>query len=188
MAPRTPNAKQSTQAPHTERILTPNRKREVLVTRSDQISMPEIAMDNVVFVGPTAGSRQIESIPMEAQLVLDAKGVRNLHPRAGEAAFFADRVTPGAVASDGDETYALVSHIPGLYGNGEVLLLEGNHTSSVMAAVRSFTDSNLGKTLATNLRSGGKLPHFYQVVLRVHSMDEMPVEISYVLHRDLTSR
>jgi hypothetical protein len=90
------------------------------------------------------------------------------------------------VASDGDETYALISHVPGLYGNGEVLLLEGNHTSSVMAAVRSFTDSNLGKTLASHLRRGGKLPHFYQVVLRVHSMDEMPVEISYVLHRDLS--
>ena len=65
-------------------FLTPARKREVVVTRSDQISMPEIAMDNVVFVGPTAGIRQIESIPMSAALVLDAKGIRNVKPRAGE--------------------------------------------------------------------------------------------------------
>jgi len=34
---------------------------------------------------------------------------------------------------------------------------------------------------------GGALPHYYQVVLKVRSMDEMPIDIHYVFHRDLES-
>jgi hypothetical protein len=32
------------------------------------------------------------------------------------------------------------------------------------------------------------MPRFYQLVLRVQSMDSMPIEISYMFHRDLTPR
>ena len=169
-------------------FLTPNRKREVVVTRSDQISMPEIATDNVVFVGPSAGSRQMESVPMQTEFVLDAKGIRNLKPKSGEPAFLADRAAGSSAEGTAEETFALISHVPGLYGNGEILLLEGNRTSSVMAAVKSFTDPGLARMMAAELREKGKLPHFYQVVLRIRSMDEMPVDVSYVLHRTLDPR
>jgi hypothetical protein len=35
--------------------------------------------------------------------------------------------------------------------------------------------------------ASGKLPQYYQVVLKVRSMDDMPIEIGYVLHRVLTA-
>ncbi len=31
------------------------------------------------------------------------------------------------------------------------------------------------------------MPRSYQIVLKVRSMDDMPVEISYVLHRELST-
>ena len=34
----------------------------------------------------------------------------------------------------------------------------------------------------------GTLPHFYQVVLKVRSMDDMPIDIAYIFDRDLTGR
>ena len=34
----------------------------------------------------------------------------------------------------------------------------------------------------------GSLPRFYQVVLKVKSMDDMPLEISYVMHRELSGK
>ena len=34
----------------------------------------------------------------------------------------------------------------------------------------------------------GSLPRFYQVVLKVKSMDDMPLEISYLLHRELSGK
>jgi hypothetical protein len=32
------------------------------------------------------------------------------------------------------------------------------------------------------------LPRFYQMVLRVESMDSMPIQISYILHHELSPR
>jgi hypothetical protein len=69
------------------------------------------------------------------------------------------------------------------------LYLSGNQISSTLAAVRAITDPTLARALATKLkRPDGSMPRFYQLVLRVQSMDSMPIEISYMFHRDLTPR
>jgi hypothetical protein len=74
-----------------------------------------------------------------------------------------------------------------LYGKGDILYLSGNQISSTLAAVRALTDPTLARALASKLKSpDGSLPRFYQMVLRVQSMDSMPIEISYMFHRDLS--
>ena len=55
-----------------------------------------------------------------------------------------------------------------------------------MAAVKAFTDPILARTLVSKIRTpAGAVPRYYQVVLKVSAMDEMPIDISYVLHREL---
>jgi hypothetical protein len=55
-----------------------------------------------------------------------------------------------------------------------------------MEAVQAVTDPALARTLVSKLREpGGTLPRYYQIELRVKSMDDMPVEISYMFHRHL---
>ena len=160
------------------------RKPDLLVTHGNQLSMPEIAMDNVVFLGPASGIRQVQALPVDQQIVLEPGGIRNLSPKPGEPAFLSD-LAPRDVMSLG-ESHALISHTPGLYGKGEVLYLSGNQVSSVMAAVEAVTDPALARTLVSKLRQpDGTLPRYYQIVLRVKSMDDMPVEISYMYHREL---
>ncbi|HEY1760856.1 MAG TPA: hypothetical protein VGG72_36135 [Bryobacteraceae bacterium] len=160
------------------------RKKNIQLTPSDQLSMPEIAMGNVVFVGPAGGGRQIRALPEDRQLVLGPEGIRNSSPRPGEAALLADR-NP-ADPQDTAESYALISHFPGLNGNGELLYFSGNKIPAVMGAVQYFTDPADARTLVTKMKTGGgTLPHYYQVVLKIRSMDEMPIDVSYVLHRDL---
>jgi hypothetical protein len=161
------------------------RKKDIQLTPSDQLSMPEIAMGNVVFVGPSTGSRQIRAVPQDRQLVLDSDGIRNLNPRPGEPALLTDR-NP-ANSGDTAESYALISHFPGLNGNGELLYFSGNKIPAVMGAVQAFTDSAFARTLVTKMKTGGNLPHYYQVVLKIRSMDEMPIDIAYIFHRDLES-
>jgi hypothetical protein len=162
------------------------RKKDIQLTPSDQLSMPEIAMGNVVFVGPSTSSRQSRAVPEDRQLVLDSVGIRNLNPRPGEPALLTDRnpADPGDTA----ESYALISHFPGLNGNGELLYFSGNKIPAVMGAVQAFTDPAFARTLVTKMKAGGgTLPHYYQVVLKIRSMDEMPIDIHYVFHRDLES-
>jgi hypothetical protein len=164
-----------------------HRKDNVLLTRSDQLAMPEVLMDNVIFLGPLAGNRQIEALSKGQPLVLEPNGIRNLSPQSGEPTFIPDQ--PSGSAQSGDETHALITHVPGLYGNGDIVYLSGNQISSTMAAVRALTDPTLARELVSKLKSpDGTVPRFYQMVLRVQSMDSMPIEISYMFHRDLTPR
>jgi hypothetical protein len=165
-----------------------HRKDNVLLTRSDLLSTPEVIMDNVVFLGPVAGNRQIQAISNGQPgqpFVLEPNGIRNLKPRPGEPEFIPDR-SPQAGA-DADESLALISHVPGLYGNGDILYLSGNQVSSTLAAVRALTDPTLARELVSKLKmQDGRLPRFYQVVLKVRSMDSMPIDISYIYLRDLS--
>jgi hypothetical protein len=83
----------------------------------------------------------------------------------------------------------LISHVPGLYGNGDILYLSGNQISSTLAAVRALTNPTVARALISKLKSSdGTVPRFYQMVLRVRSMDSMPIEIAYMFHRDLSPR
>jgi hypothetical protein len=164
-----------------------HRKDNVLLTRSDQLAMPELLMDNVIFLGPASGNRQIEALSKGQPLVLEPDGIRNLSPQAGEPAFIPDQ--PSGSSKDIEETHALLTHVPGLYGSGDILYLSGNQISSTLAAVRALTDPTLARALVAKLKSpDGSVPRFYQMVLRVQSMDSMPIEISYLFHRDLTPR
>jgi hypothetical protein len=161
------------------------RKRNVFPIRSDLLSMGEIAMGDVIFVGSTVGKPQIQAIPpVDQPFVLTPEGVKNLKPAPGEPAFLADALSKGA--QDFEESHALISNLPGLYGNGKILYLSGNTIASVMGAVQALTDPDLARQLVSSLKtSSGTLPRFYQVVLKVKAMDDTPVDVSYLFHREL---
>jgi hypothetical protein len=160
------------------------RRQHVLLTRGDLLSLPEIMMDNVVFIGPSAGNRQLDAVPIDRQVVLEPDGIRNLNPQPGELAFLPDHISHNS--QELEESLALISHAPGINGNGEIISLSGNQVSSVMAAVEALTDPTLARTLVAKIKTAsGTVPRYYQVVLKVKSMDDMPVEIFYVLHREL---
>lgn len=165
-------------------FLTP-RRQAVLLTRANLLSWPELTQNNVVFLGPMAGIHQTEDIPMDQQIVLDSTGIRNLKPRPGEPAFIADQPSP-----DGEESgvsHALISRIPGMNGHGTILMLAGNQISSVMGGVQAFTNPSLAQMLVSRMRtSAGGVPRYFQVVLKVRSMDNVPIEISYMFHRELS--
>jgi hypothetical protein len=159
-------------------------KQDVLVTSSDQIAAPEIAMGNVVFLGPVAGNRQMQAMSADRPFVLEPGGIRNMNPAPGEPELFVDK--PPRDPQDTEESYALISRVPGLYGNGEVLYLAGSRISSITGEVQAFTDAMFAKTLVSKMKKAdGSLPHYYQVVLKIKSMDTMPIEVSYVVHREL---
>jgi len=142
-------------------------------------------MGNVVFLGPMAGNRQMQAMSADWPFLLEPDGIRNMNPAPGEPALFKDK--PPRDPQDTEESYALVSRRAGLYGNGEVLYLSGNRISSITGEVQAFTDAMFAKTLVSKMKKAdGTLPRYYQVVLKVKSMDNMPIEVNYVLHRELS--
>ena len=160
--------------------------RNIQVLSSDQIEAPEVAMGNVVFLGSVTANRQMQAMFAGRPFALEADGIHNLHPQPGEPDLIADR--PPADAQDTEESYTLISRVPGLYGNGEVLYLSGNRAASITGGVNAVTDAALAKSLVGKLRgSDGKVPQYYQVVLKVRSMDDMPIEVSYLMHREVSA-
>jgi hypothetical protein len=169
------------------------RQKSLVVTRANLLSLPELMEENVVFLGPLTGDREIRALRVDQEILLEPDGIRNLHPRAGEPAFVPEG--PGGTEAAGSrrggedslDTYSLISRVPGLRGKGEILSLSGNQISSVMAGAQALTDPSVAKMLVSKLRKpDGAIPRYFQVVLRVRSMDGVPTEITYMFHRELT--
>jgi hypothetical protein len=167
------------------------RQKSLVVTRANLLSLPELMEENVVFLGPLTGDRERRALRVDQEILLEPDGIRNLHPRAGEPAFVPEATTavPGGRKGGEDslDTYSLISRVPGLRGKGEILSLSGNQISSVMAGAQALTDPSVAKMLVSKMRKqDGSLPRYFQVVLRVRSMDGVPTEITYMFHRELT--
>lgn len=168
------------------------RQKSLVVTRANLLSLPELMEENVVFLGPLTGDREIRALRVDQEILLEPDGIRNLHPRPGEPAFVPEATgTAGPNGRKGGEdsldTYSLISRVPGLRGKGEILSLSGNQISSVMAGAQALTDPSVAKMLVGKMRKpDGTIPRYFQVVLRVRSMDGVPTEITYMFHRELT--
>jgi hypothetical protein len=170
------------------------RQKSLVVTRANLLSLPELMEENVVFLGPLTGDREIRALRVEQEILLEPDGIRNVHPRPGEPAFIPEgpKVPPAGDAprksnEDSLDTYSLISLVPGLRGKGEILGLSGNQISSLMAGAQALTDPSVAKMLVAKLRKpDGSIPRYFQVVLRVRSMDGVPTEITYMFHRELT--
>jgi hypothetical protein len=166
------------------------RQKSLVVTRANLLSLPELMEENVVFLGPLTGDREIRALRVDQEILLEPDGIRNLHPRPGEPSFVpegAGAAKKGNGGEDSLDTYSLISRVPGIRGKGEILSLSGNQISSVMAGAQALTDPSVAKMLVGRMRKqDGSIPRYFQVVLRVRSMDGVPTEITYMFHRELT--
>jgi hypothetical protein len=158
------------------------------VATSTALTWNEIGANNLIFVGPPKFNVQIKALPMEQDLVMQddaVEGVRNLRPRPGEPAFFGNGIMDAQ--NQTGETYALISRLPGLHGHGELLVLAGAWMPGTLAACQYVTMEAHAKELLSKLRlPSGKLPPYYQVLIKCKFERWTPVQITYVLHHVLS--
>jgi hypothetical protein len=167
---------------------------EVSTTSSNLLSWQQIVDDNVLFVGPPrVFGDQLHKVPVDLNLVLREDGIHDLKDKPNQPALFADNYPSidarhPTVPDDGT-VYALVSRMPGPLGSGYVQSFSSNHSPGTRGAVEMFTVPKFARQLIANLRkSDGRLPQFFQVVIRVRYRDAIPIEISYITHRVLQLR
>jgi hypothetical protein len=164
--------------------LLSSRKRDLLLTRSNILSWQQIADHDVIFIGPPKFNLQLQAAALTQDIVVEAKGIRNLKPRPGEPVFLADRIVSGR--SQEGETHALISRTPGLSGSGQLLVIGGNASPDTLAAAEWLTHPERAKELARRLRgSGGEVPRYFQAVIKVEFKQGIPVQSSYVFHHEL---
>jgi hypothetical protein len=164
-----------------------SRVQNLSVVKTSDLSMRALVDNNVVFVGieNIFFTDQIQAAPVEVPLQPFHDGIRNVHPGPGEPAMFIDefRTAP----TEEGVAYALVTHVPGPLGDNHVESFTCNRSAGYVAAVKAFTDPNFVRSLVGELKkaSGGQMPHYYQVLLKVKFTAEVPTEITYVLAREI---
>jgi len=160
----------------------------ISLARSSELSWSQLANNNVIYVGAERIiADRMRSLPVAFEFTYDYLGVRNVHPRPGEPAFFSNPIEPSntAIAEDG-EAYALVSQIPGPVGQGGMETFTSDSAPARLAAVQWFTSPTGAKDLVARLKqSSGQIPTYYQVLLRIKFKSGIPTDTSYVMHREL---
>jgi len=161
------------------------RKPNLLLKRSNALSWEDIRHNNVIFLGSPKFNRHLKDFPAQGDFVIEGGIIRNPQPRPGESNEYRDLwKTKGELLQD----YALIHRLPGLHGNGEIMVLAASSTEGTWAAVEYVTEAAHARELVSKLQlPSGKLPDSYQVVIRARFKEEVPVEISYVTHRVLES-
>lgn len=162
------------------------RKLDVSLVRGSEVLLRGLAENDVVLIGPEiVFDQKIAGIQLQPELTPMPNGIRNLHPRAGEPAFFADAVSN--TGPENGEVYALVSRAPGPLDNTNFESFTSSRTWGRQGAVQAFTDPALAKMLLERIKTpSGEIPRYFQIVLKVKFRDTVPVNISYVMHRVLT--
>jgi len=157
----------------------------ISLLRTSELSLQQLANNNVLYIGaPVFFEDQLQRLPVQLELQNARPGIHNLAPRPGEPAILTD-VFPTGTSEDG-ETYVLITHVPGPLGTSDVEAFTSNRTPGRLAAVEWLTEPNYARTLITKLRgNSGKMPRYYQIVLKVKYKAGVPTETSYVLHHEL---
>lgn len=158
----------------------------IQLVSSMNLSWNQLGGSSVIFVGPPKFNMQIMDLPVQQDLVLEPpSGVRNVRPRQGEPALFADD-EPGG--SQSGIAYSLISYLPGLNKDGHIIVLAGSGIPGTLAATQYVTSEIYASELLKHIRlPSGELPSHYQVLIKCHYRKWVPVEIKYVLHRVLGS-
>lgn len=165
---------------------------KVSLARSNQVSWQQMAGNNVILIGGArALAERLRGLPVELPVFLTERGVQNLKPPPGQPSLLVDDYpsitgasTPGQ--PDDGEIHAIVMHAPGPLGGSEVRAFFSNHSPGTWGAVQAFTDPAMAAAIIEGLRKPtGKIPRYYQVVLKVKYREAVPTDVAYVLHREL---
>jgi hypothetical protein len=161
-----------------------HRREDVSLARADEVSWQQLSDNDVILFGPFMIDGGASALPVKTPLVLEKGGIRNLLPAAGEPSVYPD--TDFQHSPSNGEALELVSMMPGPLGRTTVVTFSSNNKWGVIGGVQSLTDPAFAKVIVEKLRDpSGKMPSYFQLVLRMKYRDGTLTHVSYVTHRAL---
>lgn len=156
-----------------QRLLLP-RGRDLMLRASNQLEWEDIGRYNMIFIGPPKYNQQTLDLPVKQDFEISHGRVQNLRPEPGEPHVFEENWSAGHVRLD--EGHALISRLPGLHGEGEMLILAGSSTECTRAAVEYVTRPEYVYTLVARLHEKQN-PRWFQIVVRARFKSQTPIAI-----------
>jgi len=179
---------------------------KIAFVRSSDLSWQQLSDSNALFVGGTKTfSQLLDALPVKPEMILEKTGLRILHPRQGESAFFPDpSIDASGLVADNGELHALISVLPAPDGKGVVgSFLASFGTGSLaasgsgdgfaaslgagsLAAVEYATNPGSVQELIDRIKDNkGRVPRYFQVALGVRFKGGVPISSRYLLSREL---
>jgi hypothetical protein len=153
---------------------------------SKDLTWNDIRANHMILLGKVDSDPQIRHFLAGSELVDEGNRIRVVHPRQGEPSEYT--VTPDSPeSSNWADKYAVISMVPGPDPSKRVLVLAATASEVPWAVAWYLTAPASAKNLVDHLRlPSGRLPDFYQVVVRAEFKGKQPTRIEYVTHRVLS--
>ena len=157
------------------------------IAQISELSAQQIADNNVIFVAipPDDFAARIQVMPTPLELIPVDNGIRNLYPQPGEPELYENKYT--TAPDEGGVAYALVTRLSGPLGNNDIESFTSRRAWGYVAAVKAFTDPDFARLVIEELKkqSGGRVPRYFQVLLKVKFDKGVPIQTDCVLTREL---
>ncbi|MGI8742512.1 MAG: hypothetical protein ACR2NN_08055 [Bryobacteraceae bacterium] len=167
----------------------------LLGTRNPRLSLkrssgvgPDDTRDNdVIFLSKPSTDPVLRQLLARGPFIDERLRVRNLDPKPGELSEYAGRPDPKDPDRAG-ERYLLITLMPGLHQKRRFLSLACFNSEDPWALAEYLTSPEHAKEMYVKMRlPSGKMPEFYQVVVKAVFRAQSPIQIEYVTHRVLTA-
>jgi hypothetical protein len=151
------------------------RGRDLSLQTSSALNWEDIGRHNMIFLGPPKFILQTKELPLELDFQIGHSRVENLRPKEGEPKTFPQKWSPDG--SYLEEGHAVITRIPGLHRAGDIMILAGNSTEATRAAVDYVTRPEYARRM---VQSMGRVPPYFQVVVRARFKSQVPIAIEQV--------
>ena len=164
----------------------------VNVTQSRILDWEDLRRQNFIILGNNESNRWIDPLLKNYPLRLantpahEPRSIVNTQPLNGEQPVY--RIAYSGDENEADEEYALVSMVPGLEGDRQLLLIDGLNMQATQVATEYLTTEATLKELLGRLRSldtGHSGPWRFQAVLKTKVYDKVPTRAHLVTVRVL---
>jgi hypothetical protein len=162
------------------------RKPEIHLALSVDLTWNDIHGNHLILLGKADTDPQIRHFLAGTEFRQEGQRIRVVHPRQGEPSEYTVSTEPLG-SPNWVEKYAVITVVPGPDPSKRVLILTATGSEIPWAAASYLTTPASAKNLVDHLRlPSGRLPDFYQVLVRAEFRGRQPTRTAYVTHRVLS--
>jgi hypothetical protein len=160
------------------------------VTQSRVLDWEDLRRQNLILLGNNESNKWIDPLLNKAPFRLastaahEPRSIINVHPVNGEQPEY--RIAYSGDENDADEEFALVSMLPGLEADRQLLLVDGLNMQATQVVTEYLTTEATLQELLSRLRASDpdhKGPWRFQAVFKTKVYDKVPTRASLVTLR-----
>jgi hypothetical protein len=160
----------------------------ISVKSSLNVTADDLRSNNIILVGKPWTDPEIDRTLSQAELI-DVNGkIRNVHPAPGEQAEYKDDNDP-TDPNRWTVKYSVITLMPGPAKGRKILTLTGSGSEQPSALAYYMTSpDSAGELLKRMKLTSGRLPEYFQILVRAEFKSLAPIKVDYVIHRALKTR